>query len=171
MKPEFGPEELCALRPRLLEFALRRLGDRGRSEDAVHEALLAAMESRGRFAGRSSAETWVFGILKHKIIDRIRESVRTEPLGPEHDKRACPAPGPQAAAEHAQTLRALESGLSRLPERQARAFVLCELLEFDTAEACAELAMTRANLWVCVHRARRRLRELTLPPGAAPLAG
>ena len=40
---------------------------------------MAATRCKDRFAGRSSVETWLFGILKHKIIDHIRKIGRERP--------------------------------------------------------------------------------------------
>jgi DNA-directed RNA polymerase specialized sigma24 family protein len=34
----------------------------------------AAIESAGRYAGRSSVRTWLSGILKHKITDLFRNT-------------------------------------------------------------------------------------------------
>ncbi|WP_338074008.1 sigma factor [Halomonas alimentaria] len=53
----------AALRPRLLSFARMHLRDNALAEDAVQEALMAAIEKEASFAGRSGYETWVLGIV------------------------------------------------------------------------------------------------------------
>ena len=63
---------LEAVRPRLLAFARLQLEDESIAEDRVQDALLAAFQSIDKFSGQSKFETWVFGILKHKILDEIR---------------------------------------------------------------------------------------------------
>ena len=60
----------------LLRYALLQLRNPAQAEDAVQETLLAALEGRDRFSGRSSLRTWLTGILKHKIIDAIRRKSR-----------------------------------------------------------------------------------------------
>ena len=60
------------MRPRLLAFARLQLRDSAASEDAVQETLLTAFEKSTTFEGRSEFETWVFGILKFKILDQLR---------------------------------------------------------------------------------------------------
>jgi RNA polymerase sigma-70 factor (ECF subfamily) len=52
----------------------------------------------------------------------------------------------------------LDRSLQRLPQRQARAFVLRNWMGKDTAEICDELGVTANNLSVMLHRANRRLR-------------
>ena len=54
-----------AERPYLLRYAGRQLRDRDAAEDAVQEALLAALAGEAAFAGRSNLRTWLTGILKH----------------------------------------------------------------------------------------------------------
>jgi RNA polymerase sigma-70 factor (ECF subfamily) len=49
--------------------------------------------------------------------------------------------------------------LGVVPPTQARVFTMREWLEPTSEEACKEMAITTTNLWVLLHRARRRLRE------------
>src|SRR5574339_599328 len=65
-----------ALRPYLLRFAGLQLRDAAAAEDAVQEALLAALAGQASFAGRANLRTWLTGILKHKIVDAIRRQSR-----------------------------------------------------------------------------------------------
>src|SRR6218665_2008660 len=70
-------EHLAAIRPDMLRFARLQLRDAAAAEDAVQEALLAALANAQQFAGRAEAKTWVFGILRHKIVDIIRQQSRS----------------------------------------------------------------------------------------------
>ncbi|MET5116031.1 sigma factor, partial [Burkholderia pseudomallei] len=54
-----------------------QLRDADAAEDAVQEALAAAWAQAARFDGQSSHKTWVFGILRNKLIDPIRARRRT----------------------------------------------------------------------------------------------
>jgi len=57
----------------LFGFALARVNNRDAAEDLVQETFLAAIKARDRFKGQSSEKTWLFGILKHKLIDYYRK--------------------------------------------------------------------------------------------------
>ena len=70
------PPDLDGHRAYLYRYAMLQLRDPGRADDVVQETLLAALESRSAFAGRSSVKTWLTGILKHKITDLIRKQAR-----------------------------------------------------------------------------------------------
>ena len=163
-------------RPYLLRYALLQLRDSALAQDVVQETLLAALEGRARFAGKSSVKTWLTGILKHKIIDVIRRRSRDEPRNPEDDAgsevvensfkndghwREMPASwgNPEQALDNRQFWEIFELCSRLMPERIARAFMLREVMELTTEEICQELAITPTNLWVMLHRARLSLRE------------
>src|SRR5205085_12346938 len=60
----------------LYRYALVRLRDTALAEDVVQETLLAALQSRHAYAGRSAERTWLTGILKHKLVDHFRKVSR-----------------------------------------------------------------------------------------------
>jgi RNA polymerase sigma-70 factor (ECF subfamily) len=151
-------DELARLRPKLMAYALRRTRGRDQAEDAVQEALLAALEGLDGYAGGASLSTWLFGILKHKIVDGLRRGSREQPLEQDVDTLMHAGPGPEQSCASRTALLLLERSLGRLPPKSADAFVLCEVLGMDTPEACRALGVTPSHCWVLVHRARQRLR-------------
>ncbi|HRE15665.1 MAG TPA: sigma factor, partial [Rhodocyclaceae bacterium] len=60
----------------MLRFAELQLRNRAEAEDAVQEALASAFANQGQFASRAALKTWVFSILKNKIIDTFRQHKR-----------------------------------------------------------------------------------------------
>ena len=171
-----SPLELERHRTYLLRFALLQLRERSAAEDAVQEALLAAIQGAARFAGQSSVRTWLVGILKHKIVDSLRKTIREQPVDSasgdagtddldalfEGDGHFTEAPGnwgnPERALEERRFFEALERCLGDLPENTARAFTMRELTGLDTEEICKELGVSPSNCWVMLYRARMSLR-------------
>jgi len=49
-----------------------RVNDPDAAQEIVQVTLLAALESNKSFEGRSSDKSWLFGILKHKVLDYFR---------------------------------------------------------------------------------------------------
>lgn len=73
----FNADGLEHHRSALYAMALRELGDPVLAEDLVQETFVAALGGAGaRFAGRSSVRTWLTGILKHKIMDALRQRAK-----------------------------------------------------------------------------------------------
>ena len=60
----------------LFKFALLRLRDETRAEDAVQETFLAALKGGQKFQARSAEKSWLVGILKNKIYDHFRKAGR-----------------------------------------------------------------------------------------------
>jgi RNA polymerase sigma-70 factor (ECF subfamily) len=164
------------LRPYLLRYAALQLRDAAAAEDAVQDALLAALSGEANFAGRSNLRTWLTGILKHKIVDAIRRQSRERPASEreaggeegefdalfDHRGHWEEAPDawqqPEGSLQQKQFLAALEECLRALPERTARVFMMREHLGLETSEICKELGISATHCWVMLHRARMALR-------------
>jgi RNA polymerase sigma-70 factor (ECF subfamily) len=178
--------QVQALRADLLRYARSQLRNEAWAEDAVSEAMLAALERPDAFAGRSQLKTWLVGILKFKVVDQLRRHTREATVlvdddgedledllfQPDGHWRQMPAVwgNGSAALEQRQFFEVIESCHELLPPLQARVFLMREWLELDSSEICAELAITANNLWVLLHRARLRLRECLEQRWFAPCA-
>ena len=158
------PRELVAHRAYLIRFARRKLRDPAQAEDVVHDVLEAVLSGRAAFAGRSALRSWLTGILKHKIIDLVRRDAGTDSLdaaGIDGDDGplmpACPAPRPDEVAEQRQLLAQTLARIGALSAALRDVVRLRVLDELPTAEVCRRLAISEANLFVRLHRARRQL--------------
>jgi RNA polymerase sigma-70 factor (ECF subfamily) len=161
----------------LLRFARLQLRNDTWAEDAVSETLLAALTKPQSFGNRSQLKTWLVGILKHKVIDILRQRRREVTLddgegdgGDELEALAFRADGhfrqqpadwgdPERDLSSRQFLKVLEACAEKLPPGMARVFLMREWLELDSEEICKELQLSATNLYVQLHRARLRLRE------------
>lgn len=162
----------------LLKFARLQLRDEAWAEDVVSETLLAALAKPQAFAARSQLRTWLVGILKHKIVDVLRQRAREVTLdGGTDDDHADPLEhmafktnghfaerpadwgNPEQDLGSRQFMTILEACTDKLPAVQGRLFLMREWLELSSEEICKELALTPTNLYVQLHRARLRLRE------------
>lgn len=165
----------------MIKFAFLQLRDETLAEDVVQEALLAALGNEKQFAGRSAMKTWIFGILKNKVIDQIRRQSRTTNVSSLSSEEASldeafenlfktnqhwsPAAKPNGWGNPEESLReqrfwdVFDACLKHLPENTARVFMMREFLEFETSEVCAELSITISNCNVILHRARNGLRR------------
>ena len=175
-----NPASLTALRPDLLRFASLQLRDAAVAEDTVQDTLLAALSNASQFAGQAELKTWVFGILKHKIVDtlrRQRRSINASTLGSQDDSlddtldhlfdahghwlpqaRPHEWSDPQAALCQKDFWDVFDACLNHLPEATARVFMMREFLEFETSEVCHELGITANHCHVILYRARVSLR-------------
>jgi len=160
--------QLTQMRPLLMRTARTRLRNPSWAEDAVSETLLAALQKRPDFTEPTRVQAWLFGILRHKVVDQLRQHLGDsgiafveEELEGEASEASdpCPRADPMRRTADSQFIAALFVQLERLPPMHAKAFVLRECQNSDTEEICDELAISEGALWVVLHRARRRLRQ------------
>ena len=170
------PDQIAELRSDMLRFASLQLRDAVIAEDVVHEAINAALSS-DNYSGKGSLKSWVFAILRNKIVDIIRERSRhpTEQyvedegmdIDDQFDKRGHwkktqkPANWgePEKTLENEQFWVVFEICLNHLPENTARVFMMREHLGMELKEVCQELDISNSNAWVIMHRARSQLRK------------
>jgi RNA polymerase sigma-70 factor (TIGR02943 family) len=170
-------DQVAEQRSYLLRFARLQLRNDAWAEDAVSETLLAALTKPQSFGNRSQLKTWLVGILKHKVIDTLRQRQREVQLvddegdgGAELDALLFKADGhylqqpadwgdPQQELQSRQFFAVLEACTEKLPGAMGRVFLMREWLELSSEEICKELKLTPTNLYVQLHRARLRLRE------------
>ena len=173
---DLDPEQLSALHDEMLRFATLQLRDKTLAEDAVQEAITAALKSDSG-AERASLRTWVFAILRNKIIDVIRERSRhptqslidddISDLDEQFDERGHwqkeQQPSnwghPESVLANEQFWPIFEACLNHLPENTARVFMMREHIGLEISEICQELSISESNCWVIMHRARMRLRS------------
>jgi RNA polymerase sigma-70 factor (ECF subfamily) len=159
----------------LYRYALSRLRQQELAEEKVQETFLAALHAKDRFQGRASEKTWLFSILKHKIIDHLRKTTRERPFNYTISQEAsiggllnrCRAwipeksdweYNPSNALEQKEFFDTLQRCLSEMPERLAQAFILRELRGLKGKEICDLMGISATNLGVMIHRARVHLR-------------
>ena len=163
--------ELLAHREFLLRFASGKLHDPALAEDVVHDVFEAVIAGRAVFGGQSALRTWLAGVLKHKIVDLIRQRSGLDGLAEDLDGEACqaiqcPQPSPDKLAEQRQTLRQVLQGIAKLPQGLRDVMELRVLQEQSTAQVCQALAITENNLFQRLFKARRTL-ALNLPMAMA----
>jgi RNA polymerase sigma-70 factor (ECF subfamily) len=79
-------------------LALRRLGDRGRAEDATQETFASVWRSAKSYRPeRGPGAPWLYAVARNAIVDRSR--ARTDPVAEPYEEPAADAePGEQAEA-------------------------------------------------------------------------
>ena len=97
-------------------LALRRLGDRGRAEDATQETFASIWRSASSYRPeRGPGAPWLYAVARNAIVDRTR--VRSEPPIEAPDE-ASPEPGPPEEAERSWLSWRVHRALQDLPEHE-----------------------------------------------------
>lgn len=164
----------------LYRFALRRLGHSDEAEDAVQEALLAALQAVDSYRHEAAERTWLIGILLNKVRDVLRRRQRERARLAELEAsaggtEACFAGGQWRTRQTAWSRDVADAFASAefrafyfacvddLPEALRTAYCLRELDGLESSEVCEILGVTQTNLWTLVHRAKLVLRARLAP--------
>ena len=166
----------------LLRFASALVGQKS-AEDVVQDAWIAAYKALPGFEGRSSISTWLYTIVRHACIARLKKDSRMvdvstdAPAGPDQiedwfdnsfqdDGHWKEAPGvwgmasPEAMLEESQLQHCIEAHLNRLPRDQQAVFRLRELEQHEMQDVCNILDLSSSNARVLLHRARLKLLQI-----------
>lgn len=141
----------------------------------MQECLIGALRSRGSFRGEATERTWLFGILKHKVMDYYRRAGREVPMQDEDEADALfrtqfnenggwrkqPAAwhAPDSDLERTEFWTMLTRCIDALPQGLGATIRMIEVDEQTSEEVCKALEITPTNLWVRLHRARLKLRD------------
>lgn len=181
---DIGASALTLLRADMLRFAQLRLRNTETAEDVVQASIEAALRNSASFAGRSILKPWDFAILRHRIVDHVRQAKHAVPMsslvddgddwqerveillavsslkrGRGHDESRPLARSDPKERIHSQQFRAVfEACLGHLSASTASVFKMRECLGLDTGEICVQLGITMSNCHVRLHRARLQLR-------------
>lgn len=170
--------QLASIRPKLLAFARLQLRDAHWAEDVVQETLMSVLNKNSQFRADADWQTWVFAILKNKIIDTIRHRKREnwhENNGREIDmdaqqerhfhhghwiKGQQPSDwgDPQHYVHQQDFMKILQLCLDNLPANTARVFLMKEVMDFSIAEIVEHTGLSSENCHTIMYRARNGLR-------------
>jgi RNA polymerase sigma-70 factor (ECF subfamily) len=162
----------------LYSWAFHKTSDEGAAQDLIQETFISAFQHFEKFQGSSSPKTWLFSILKNKIIDYYRlkaKGISLSNIDANQDETAQWFDGdsrwkkefkPQAWDTENENLldnpefeTALNNCMGKLPIAWSSCIQLKYLSEKDSADICQQLSITASNLWQILHRAKLHLRN------------
>lgn len=161
---------------KLYAYALQITRNPSLAEDLVQETFLAGLQNMKQYQGRSQECTWLFGILKHKIMDSFRKQARNKEDDVEDFEQAMETtlyendgswrlpPGkwdlsPLQAMERKEFVAVLQKCLEYLSARVSQVYALREIMGLSSQEICDTLNIQPNNLWTRIYRARSSLRR------------
>jgi RNA polymerase sigma-70 factor, ECF subfamily len=144
--------------PAMLAYAERRLGTRDEARDAVSEALTRAVAGVERLAETGAVpEAWLFGILRHVVLDQHRRNYR----------HRTPRVSREIVAEEAlekivieEEGAAIRAAFDRLPERDREVLELRVVAGLSSEETASALGMRPGAVRMAQARALTRLRTI-----------
>ena len=146
----------------LTNFTYRFMGDWDDCHDVVQETFVRVARNLHAFEGRARFTTWLYTVVRSVAID-VTTKMRKAPKTAE-DERMSQLPAqdgePMDGMIDAETREAVRDAVTKLPENEREAVIMCELQELPLRDACEVLGWSESRMKVTLYRARRRLRSM-----------
>lgn len=144
------------------------------ADDLLQETFFQALRSLPDFRGESKLSTWLYSIAKNVALARYRKEKRRSPLEEETLTRVAaqgdtagtspngppPTWDPVEETTRNEEKELLHEALEMLSDNYREVIELRDLEELSTEETAERLDLTRVNVRVRLHRARKKLKSV-----------
>ena len=144
------------------------------AEDLLQETFFQALRSLPDFRGDSKLSTWLYSIAKNVALARYRKDKRRSPLEeetltrvaaqsdghPGNPSGTAPSWDPAEQTTRNEETTRVHEALEELSDNYREVIKLRDLEELSTEETAERLGLTRVNVRVRLHRARKKLESV-----------
>ena len=142
---------------------IKRLASPGpHVEDLLQETFIVAFKQRASFQGRSSVETWLYGIAENLCWRYRRGLSRFNVFHgrmSSHDDHEQPRL-PSDELEKKEAIAAVQRALAKLSFKQREVFVLYELEGREGDEIASMIGIPAGTVWTRLHQARKSFKKV-----------
>lgn len=148
-------------RDKVFRLTFSMLRDRAMAEDTTQDILLRVWRALPGYAAQSSLSTWIYAISRNACLSEIRKRRPVVSLDADDDDYH-----PEVAqlashdADDSATVSVTQL-LDQLPERYRQAVTLFYMEDKSYEQTAASLGLPLGTVKALLHRARKRLIELT----------
>lgn len=140
----------------LYTFAVKQTNCTSLAKDLVQETFISAIQSFDSFKNLSTPKTWLYSILKRKIIDNYRTENKYVLQEQMEDDAEIEDTN---LLDDKEFLRSLKRALASLPRQWRRIVVAKHYDGKSTAEICETFHISAENYWQIIHRSKQLLKK------------
>lgn len=160
----------------LFTYALRRVKDTHTAKDLVQDTFLAAWRNAENYNGTAPVLSWLYAILKNKIIDHYRNTANrlTDELASENYEGdhyfgangqwlssvsfANWSSSPVNPLDSKEFIKIFNNCKKKLKDLQGAVFTMKYIDGMGSDKICIELNISSSNYWVLIHRSKLQLK-------------
>jgi RNA polymerase sigma-70 factor (ECF subfamily) len=134
-------------------------------KDVMQSAYLKAFENLKQFRGEAQFSTWLIRIAIHEALKKINRQKNISDLNDVTDRRngdqnnRAETSDPEEKIIQKDMNRHLEKAIDTLPPKYRSVLIMREIEQMSTEETAQTLEISRANVKVRLHRAKKMLRD------------
>jgi RNA polymerase sigma-70 factor (ECF subfamily) len=148
----------------------KRVTDKTAAKDILQETFISAWRNSSSFKKEADEKTWLFSILKNKLVDHYRMQARSKINLTDSNyffdnldhwtEKAVPKQWEDAAVSlnNKEFYVVLDHCKSKLTLLQQLTFTMKYIDEYETGFICKVLQISTSNYWVIIHRCKLQLR-------------
>ena len=153
---------------RVYRLAYRLTGEAAAAEDAVQDTFIRAFDRLGDFRAEGAFGGWLHRIATTVILGHLRRRQRVRRVETPHaDVAALPG---RPAPRDPDLRRLIDGAVQRLDDNHRLVFVMHDMEGYTHQEIAAAMGTPVGTAKARLSRARARLRDLLLGPGAGACA-
>jgi RNA polymerase sigma factor (sigma-70 family) len=160
MSLELFLSQVMPVKPKLLRFAYRLLGNEEDAKDIIQDALMKVWHHKERMNELQNLEAWCMRITRNLALDRMK-SKKFQPADDLDHVRELPAAtrNPHATMEQSDTMKKVHQVIQSLPEKYRTLIQLRDMDGYAYQEIADILEIDINDVKVNLHRARKTVRE------------
>lgn len=152
--PNIPVAELMALHPAAFGWCRTLVGQRDdQAEDLLQHAYALVVSGEARFDGRSSLQTWLFGVLKNVARQQARRDKRWNPVVVDLETLVAEKADPPDRAQ------GISASINELPQRQREVLHLLVYRECTLEECARIIGISVGSVRTHYHRAKSTLQK------------
>lgn len=144
-------------------MALRMLGNREEAEDAAQDAFIKCYKSLQSFKGDSKFSTWMYKIIYHCCLDRIKKNKKmmsSEIIEEVHEGDVGLVEDALAYLEHQERSEMIQQAISQLATEDQMIITLYYFEEKSLKEIAEVVDISMDNIKIRLFRSRKKLFSL-----------
>lgn len=144
-----------------ISYCAGRLSDHEQAQDIVQDCFADIYAARRRYRTDFSFRTYLYAVLKHKLLDYLRKRHRTETTMLEDipEPEDSSAKLPEESFLRKELREELAEWIQLLPLEQKRALLLYAVEGMSYREIALTMHKSVPQIKIAIHRARKKLQE------------
>lgn len=152
--------QVMPVKPKLLRFAYRLLGNEEDAKDIIQDALIKVWNHKDRMNELQNLEAWCMRITRNLALDRLKSKKFRQADDLDH-VRELPSAGrnPHTTMEQSDVMKKVHEVIRALPEKYRTIIQLRDMDGYAYQEIADILDIDMSEVKVNLHRARKTVRE------------